>query len=233
MSVPLLDDVVAVVHPLLADLARILGPVGGATAAIVACTAALRLLLLPLTRAAVRGERARAALAPRAAELRREHGADPARYAAELSALHRDAGVSPFAGMLPMLAQAPFLLLWYRMFSTGGADLLGQRFLGAELAAHLPGHLPAFAPLVLLLVLLGAATAWRSRRVAAATGSPPPPRIVLALPFLSAITALFLPLAAVVYLATTVAWSTAENALLRRGLPARGPAGRSNRPPNG
>ena len=61
---------------------------------------------------------------------------------------------------------------------------------------------------------------WRSRRIAAAMGNPPP-GFVTALPFLSAVTALFMSLAVVIYLVTTIAWSNAENALLRRGLPAR------------
>ena len=221
MSIPLLDDVVAVAYPLIEALARTLGPAGGAAAAIMLCTAALRLLLLPLTVAAVRGERARAALAPRAAELRREHGDDPARYAAELAALHRDAGVSMVAGLLPTLAQAPFFLLWYRVFTAGGPELLAYRFLGAELSAHLTEGVLAFVPLLLTLVALGAVTVWRSRRITAAMGNPPPPGFVTALPFLSAVTALFMPLAAVIYLVTTIAWSNAENALLRRGLPAR------------
>src|SRR6266540_1958892 len=61
MSIPLLDGAVAAVYPFVADLAAAVTPVG----AIVLCTAALRLLLLPLTRAAVRGDRSRAALARR------------------------------------------------------------------------------------------------------------------------------------------------------------------------
>src|SRR6266567_1922986 len=47
---------------------------GGGAAAIVVATAALRLLLLALTIRQVRAERARAALAPRLAELRERYG---------------------------------------------------------------------------------------------------------------------------------------------------------------
>ncbi len=39
-------------------------------------------------------------------------------------------------------------------------------------------------------------------------------------PFFILISAAVLPLAAVLYLLTTTTWTTAENALLRRGLPA-------------
>ncbi|MFC7483519.1 hypothetical protein ACFQX7_30775 [Luedemannella flava] len=51
-----------------------------------------------------------------------------------------------------------------------------------------------------------------------------PPRLLLALPFLSVASAFVMPLAAVLYLATTLAWTAMENVVLRRGLPAREPA---------
>src|SRR5215468_2542744 len=98
MPVPLLDTAVAAVYPLVTKLAAMLQPVGGAATAIVVCTAVLRLLVLPLTRAAVRGERSRAALAPRVRALQRRFRQDPARLRAELFRLYQDAGVSPLAG---------------------------------------------------------------------------------------------------------------------------------------
>ena len=52
---------------------------------------------LPLTLAAVRGERSRAALAPRVAALQRRYGRDRTRFASELTALYRSAGISPLA----------------------------------------------------------------------------------------------------------------------------------------
>ena len=222
MTIPVLDDIVAVVSPLITELAGLLGPVGGA-AAIAVCTITLRLLLLPLTLTAVRGERARAALAPQVAELRKRHGTDLAALGPELSALHRDAGVSPFAGLWPMLAQAPFLMVWFRVFTVPGTDggLLGQRFLGAGLAEHVTAAPLAFTPLLVALAAVGAATIWRSRRVAAVTGNPPPHGLFAVLPFVSVLSALFLPLAAVVYLVTTLTWTFVESVVLRRGLPAR------------
>jgi YidC/Oxa1 family membrane protein insertase len=218
VSIPVLDDVVAVVTPLVVQFAD---AVGGAAVAIVLCTIALRLLLLPLTLRAVRGERARAALAPRLRELQQRHKGDAAALGTEMTALYRGAGVSPFAGVLPMLAQAPFVMVWFRIFTTGSADLLGQRFLGAELSAQLFAHPLAFAPLVLVLALLGVVALRRSRWIAAVTGGPAPTGLFVALPFLSVLSALFLPLAAVLYVVTSVAWTTAESILLRRGLPAR------------
>lgn len=227
MSIPLLDPAVAAVYPLVAHVAALFGPIGGAATAIVVCTAALRLLLHPLTRAAVRGERARAALAPRMAELQRRHAKDPSKLRAELTNLYRDAGTSPLAGCLPALAQSPVFLVWYRIFTAPAIAgqpnaLLSHGFLGAPLATHLIGaHALVFVPLLAILAVVAVVTMRRTRRIAAATGAATPPWPLLALPFASLVSAAFLPLAAVLYLATTMTWTAVENAALRRGLPAR------------
>src|SRR6266508_3358941 len=201
MSIPLLDGAVAAVYPFVADLAAAVTPVG----AIVLCTAALRLLLLPLTRAAVRGERSRAALAPRVAELRRRYGRDPVRLGTELSELYRSAGTSPLAGFLPVLLQTPAFVVWYRIFT---APLLAG------------GHPLVFLPLLVLLALLGWVAARRARRVAIATGTPPPRGVLSLLPYARLLAAPVTPLAPVVSLVTTLTWTAIENVALRRGLPA-------------
>ena len=113
MSIPLLDGAVTAVYPFVVHLATVLSPVG----AIVLCTALLRFLLLPLTLAAVRGERSRVALAPRIAALRKQHAKDPARLGTELAELYRSTGTSPFAGFLPLLLQSPTFIVWYRIFT--------------------------------------------------------------------------------------------------------------------
>jgi YidC/Oxa1 family membrane protein insertase len=224
MSIPLLDGAVAAVYPFVAHLAAAVTPVG----AIVLCTVVLRILLLPLTLVAVRGERARAAVAPQVAELRRRYGRDPVRLGTELSDLYRSAGTSPFAGFLPTLLQSPVLIVWYRIFTTAriggqGNVLLAHPFLGAALSTRLltGGHLVAFLPLLVLLVVLALVAVRRGRRVAAALRVPPPRGVPALLPFASVLGALVVPLAAVVYLVTTLAWTALENVLVRRGLPAR------------
>ena len=211
MSVPLLDSAVSLAYPIVTAIAG----VGGAALAIVACTLALRALLIPLTLRVIRGERARAALAPHLAELNRKHRKDPERLRSELAGLYRSAGISPYAGFLPALLQAPFFLVTYRLFVSptlaGHANaLLHSRFLGAPLSAHLLGG-PVWVFLPLLATI--AAFAWLAVRRAGARG------LAAALPFGTVLTAAFVPLAAVLYLATTTAWTgTVEVWLRRRGL---------------
>jgi YidC/Oxa1 family membrane protein insertase len=233
MLIPLLDTAVAAVYPAVTSVAAALSPLGGAAAAIVVCTAALRLLVLPLTLAAVRGERARAALAPQVRRLQQRHSGDPARLRAELAALHQNAGVSPVAGCLPVLAQAPLFMAWYRIFTApriaGHTNmLLAQPLLGAPLSTRLlgGGHPLVFVPLLLGLAVLGLLSARRTGRIAASTGTPPAPLALRLLPFSSLLSAAVLPLAAVWYLLVTLSWTAAENKMLRRGLPPN-----DNQPP--
>ncbi|MEH0830141.1 MULTISPECIES: YidC/Oxa1 family membrane protein insertase [unclassified Micromonospora] len=222
----------------LADvLARLTG--GAATAAaIVLFTVGVRLLISPLTVAQVRGERRRTALAPEVRELQRRYADDPARLQSELFALYRNAGASPVAGCLPALLQAPFFLVMYRVFATGdGApELLGERLAGVPLGWHLGDGLAGPVPLVfgVLLAALLALAWWSSRRMrraAAATGTVAGTpaegagaavlgRLLPLLPYGTVLVALVVPLAAVLYLVTTTAWTALEQVVLRRPQPA-------------
>ncbi|MCM0675879.1 membrane protein insertase YidC [Micromonospora phytophila] len=240
-----LHDAVSAAGTVLSWLTTLLEPLagGGATAAaIVVLTVAVRLLISPLTLAQVRGERRRAALAPQVRDLQRRYAEDPARLQSELFGLYRANGANPVAGCLPALLQAPFLLVMYRLFTTsdGGTGLLAERLAGVPLGHHLGDGLTGAAlPLfgVLLAALLGLAwwTSRRMRRAAVATGTVAGTptqgpgaatlgRLLPLLPYTTVLVALVLPLAAVVYLVTTTAWSALEQLVLRRpqDVPAAG-----------
>jgi YidC/Oxa1 family membrane protein insertase len=114
-------------------------------------------------------------------------------------------------------------------------------------AALLPGHALAFAGLAALIALAGWASARLTRRHAApatpatlaapGTGAPGtgvPAVLTRLAPYTSAVIALFVPLAAGLYLLTTAAWTLTERAaLLRRAQAAaasRDTARRMNEP---
>jgi YidC/Oxa1 family membrane protein insertase len=198
----------------------------------------VRLLLHPLTRAAVRGERVRLRLAPRIAALRTKHAGNPAKGAEALTELYRVEGVSPLAGIMPMLAQAPFFLVMYRIFvgsSIGGHAnaLLTQRLFGVPFGARfltgavaLGAHGWVFGLLFAALAALAYLTSRRAAMLMAASVSAPTgliARLSRILPYGVLVTAAFVPLAAGLYLLTTTAWTAAENVLLRRGLPDPSP----------
>ncbi|MEV7386682.1 membrane protein insertase YidC [Streptomyces sp. NPDC091215] len=125
----------------LADLLQPLFHASAAAAAIVLFTALVRLLVHPLSRAAARGQRARAALQPRIAELRKKHGKDQQALQAAVLELHAEEKVSPLSGCLPGLLQLPAFFLLYHLFSNstiGGHDngLLSHELLGAPLGGR-------------------------------------------------------------------------------------------------
>ncbi|MGW5458438.1 YidC/Oxa1 family membrane protein insertase [Streptomyces sp. NPDC003996] len=125
----------------LADLLQPLFHASAAAAAIVLFTALVRLLVHPLSRAAARGQRARAKLQPRIAELRAKHAKDPKRLQQAVLELHAEERVSPLSGCLPSLLQLPAFFLLYHLFSSstiGGESngLLGHRLLAAPLGGR-------------------------------------------------------------------------------------------------
>ena len=173
-------------------IAAILAPLLGGlavAAAIIAFTVAIRLALLPLSyfavRGSVRGERARARLQPRIAELQRRHRGNPQHLQEELGALYRAEGSGMFGGCLPLLLQVPFFSVMYRLFldhSVGGAPntLLTHSLLAAPLGSHwLAGAGPlsaqgaVFAGLFALLAAVAVLAVRATRRAAPAPGPAP------------------------------------------------------------
>jgi YidC/Oxa1 family membrane protein insertase len=235
-------------YHLVSGLTGILTPaLGGlaAVAAIVAFTMAVRLLLMPLSLRALRGQAAQARLAPQLVALRQRYGKQPERLQREMAALYKRESTSMFAGLAPLLLQWPFLSVMYLLFrspTVGGTanTLLTHDLFGVPLGAH---WLSGAGPLALAsahgvvfvgLFALLAGLCWLSARLgrlmtAQATGISPaaggagaagaagsPGLLVRALPYLTVVIAAFAPLAAGIYLLTTLAWSLAERMLYSR-----------------
>ncbi|MER6682753.1 YidC/Oxa1 family membrane protein insertase [Streptomyces olivaceoviridis] len=226
----------------LADLLAPLFHASAAAAAIVLFTALVRLLVHPLSRAAARGRRARAALQPRIAALREKHAKDPQRLQRAVLDLHAEEKVSPLSGCLPSLLQLPAFFLLYHLFSSttiGGETngLLGHRLFTAPLGGHWTDALAdggAFGPagLVYLALFAGVLVVAtvnyrRARRTLAEQPAPAGAggevpglgavnRAVPFLSFFTLVTVAVVPLAAALYVVTSTAWSAAEQSLLSR-----------------
>jgi YidC/Oxa1 family membrane protein insertase len=246
----LLGIPVIIAYHIVSALANGLAPLLGgaaAVAAIVACTAAARLLLLPLTVSAMRGQAAQARLAPQVADLRRRHADDPHRLQAEVAALYRREGTSMLAGCLPVLLQAPFFTVLYLLFRSpriGGTanGLLRHHLLGASLASHwltAPGPVSGQGAVFLGVFCALAVIGWLQARLA----RPPAPAapatgqragaarlLTLLAPAITVAMAALVPLAAGLYLVTTTAWTLAERAVLRRRIAPPGPVSPPGRP---
>ncbi|WKE71495.1 membrane protein insertase YidC [Streptomyces sp. WP-1] len=224
-------------------LADLLAPLchGSATAAaIVLFTALVRLLVHPLSRAAARGQRARAALQPRIAELRERHGKDQERFRKALLELHTEEKVSPLSGILPSLLQLPAFFLLYHLFSSAsGNALLGHRLFAAPLGGRWADTLAGdglfggagVVYLALFALVAGVATFnyLRTRKqmaqnpvMAAAGGEERVPglgavgKVMPFLSFLTLVSVAVVPLAAALYVVTSTTWSAVERAALYR-----------------
>lgn len=141
----------------------------------------------------------------------------------------RGARVSPLAGCLPALVQAPFFFVMYRLFTTPN-DLLDAELAGVPLGHHLTDGLGGgAAPLYAVLFALLGVLAWlSSKRMKAAAATMPARepeleraqqqvgRVMALLPYGTVAVAAFVPLAAGLYLATTTAWTALEQGVLRR-----------------
>ena len=129
----------------LAGLSSLLEPLAGASAAalaVVLVTLLVRALLIPVGVSQAKAEQTRARLAPRLRELQRRHKKNPERLQKEMLELYRSENTSPFAGMLPVLAQAPVVGILYTLFIrpdiAGHAnDLLTHDLFGAPLGTSL------------------------------------------------------------------------------------------------
>src|SRR5258708_4109701 len=215
-------------YHLVSGLTVILTPVLGglaAVAAIVVFTMAVRLVLMPLSLRALRGQAAQARLAPQLVALRQRYGKQPERLQREMAALYKREGTSVFAGFAPLLLQWPFLSVMYLLFRSpqvGGTantllakDLfgvpLGMHWLSGAGAVSVPGAV--FLGVFTLLAGLCWLSAGLGRRMAAqgarggggaaapaAAGGPGP--LVRVLPYLTVVFAAFVPLAAGIYLLT-------------------------------
>jgi YidC/Oxa1 family membrane protein insertase len=222
----------------LADLLHPLFGASAAAAAIVLFTALVRLLVHPLSRAAARGQKARTALQPKVAELRRKHAKDPARLQKAVLELHAEEKVSPLSGCLPSLLQLPAFFVLYRLFSSSsidgaGNELLDHRLLAAPLGDRWTDALAGAGLVggagVVYLVLFALVAAVASFNYMRAKRTPLPETggqdvpgvgaLTKVMPFMSfftLITVAVVPLAAALYVITSSTWSAVERAVLYR-----------------
>lgn len=228
----------------LAGLSSLLEPLAGASAAalaVVIVTLLVRALLIPVGISQARAEQTRARLAPKLREIQRRHKKNPERLQREMLELYRRENTSPFAGMLPVLAQAPVVGLLYTLFlhpviAGHPNELLSHDLFGAPLGTSLlsavfggtasPETLWVFGVLAVIMLVVAdiSRRVFRPAPVPAGAedsplSSPAMLRIAGALHYLTVVFAAFVPLAAALYLTVTVVWTLVQRMILRRRYP--------------
>jgi len=238
-----LPPVAAILHAAygaLLWLTGILTPFAGtaaAAAAVVLVTLLVRAALIPVGVSQAKAEQTRARLAPKLRAVQERHRRDPERLQRETMKLYRDENASPFAGCLPLLVQAPVVGVIYALFLhttiDGSANaLLSETLFGVPLGSSLFGSVAHSAldsttalvlgAVVLLIAAVGELTRRMLRPPTPAEGAPLAAgvtRLAGVLQFATAGIALFVPLAAGIYLLVTVAWTLIQRVVLRRRYP--------------
>ena len=228
-------------YHLVSGFTGILAPVLGgaaAVAAIIAVTMAVRIILMPLSLRALRGQAVQARLAPQLQALRQRYARQPERLQREMSALYKREGTSMLAGFTPFLLQWPFLSVLYLLFRSPQVagrpnTLLTRDLFGVPLGMHWlsgAGPVSAQGAVFLGVFVLLAGLCWLSIRLARLmTAQAPSARetkaadgtkaaagtgaLVKVLSYLTVAIAAFAPLAAGIYLLTSMGWSLAERRL--------------------
>jgi YidC/Oxa1 family membrane protein insertase len=233
-------------YHLVLGLTNALTPVLGglaAVAGIIVFTMAIRLLVMPLSFRAMRGQAAIARLTPRIQQLRQRYARQPERLQRELNALYAREGTGLLGGFVPLLAQWPVFSVLYLLFRSpsvaGGPNrLLSSHLFGVPLGDHWlsgSGVLSAQGAVFFGVLAVLAVVCWLSGRVArrmtaatAATAAAAGPAAAGAgsgkvagllgkvLPYLTVVIAVFAPLAAAVYLVVSTGWSVAERWVFTR-----------------
>ena len=216
-----------------------LGEVVTSAGAIVLVTLAVRALLIGVGVSMAKAAQGRRRIHPQLVALQQRYRGNPQKLQKATVELYAAENVSPLAGCLPVLAQAPVLMLVYALFASptiaGHPNaLLGDTLFGAPLGRHLLDVASGFQLTALVFpVLLAVLTlvAWLNRRftlrdlpepspASAATALPGAaaldPRGPLSwMPFAVVLAAAVVPLAATLYLTVSGVWSYAERRILR------------------
>lgn len=85
--------------------------------AVVAATLIVKVILMPLSFAALRTQRAIKAIEPEMKEIREKLKDDKETQAKEMFALYKKYGVNPFAGLLTLIIQLPIVIALYWVFN--------------------------------------------------------------------------------------------------------------------
>jgi YidC/Oxa1 family membrane protein insertase len=94
-------------------------PVADLGIAIVILTVIIRLILYPLSKKAIRSQKALSELQPKMKEIQQKHKDNKEEQSKAMMDLYKKHKVNPVAGCLPILFQIPILIALYRVFLTG------------------------------------------------------------------------------------------------------------------
>ncbi len=194
---------------------------------IIVLTVAVKLATLPLTQKSMKSAQQMQQLQPHIEALKKKHGADQQRMAAEQMKLFKEHGVSPLGGCLPMLLQMPIWIALYTALQTS-----------AELyrAGFVPGWIPDLTapdapisslPWLHLLPLLMGASSYVTQALTPQTGqnAQQMKMMMYSMPLVFSYIMWSYPSGLTLYIFTSNLLSIVQQALIKRGKKAAGLSG--------
>ena len=139
--------------------------------AIILLTIVIKLVLYPLTRQSIKGQKALQQLQPKIEQVKRQYKDDKEKQAKELMQLYKSEKVNPLSSCLPLLIQLPILIAVFQVFRTGleagSLDLLYSFVQNpGQLNPISFGFVDLSKSNVVLAVMAGAAQFWQAKMLA-------------------------------------------------------------------
>lgn len=197
--------------------------------AIIILTVLIRLMLLPLSLATARSQRAMQEIQPRIQELREKFKNDKAAQSAAIMGAYREHHVNPLAGCLPLIIQIPVIIALYKAFLAGfraeNLDLIYSFIHRPDaISALFMGTIQIASPSHILAILAGAAQFFQARMTMTSQSAAAQPEVTAALnkqmmyffPFMIIIIGWSLPAGLMLYWITTAVFSVGEQIYIRR-----------------
>ena len=136
--------------------------------AIIVMTILIKLILLPLSKQAIKSQKALQELQPKIDELKKKYANNSQEMSKEMLSLYKENKVNPFSSCLPLLIQLPFLWAVFRVFQTGlsnGSLDLVYSFISRPEAINPVsfGLVNLSEPNIALAVLSGLAQFWQAK----------------------------------------------------------------------
>jgi YidC/Oxa1 family membrane protein insertase len=172
------------------------GITGSYILAIILLTAAIRLVLHPLTRKQLKSMKVMQALAPQIEVLRRKYKEDPKKLNAEVMNLYKANNANPVGGCLPLLLQFPILIALYRVIVNAG-KFGGETLFGVALSQAPNKDVLLVHPVLLAIPILNGVVSYFQQQVSVT--DPQQAKMFIFMPIFLAFMSLQFPLALSVY----------------------------------
>jgi YidC/Oxa1 family membrane protein insertase len=137
--------------------------------AIVFLTIIIKILLLPLSKQAIKSQKAMQDIQPKISQIKKEYAGKKEEMGQALMKLYKDNKVNPFSSCLPLLIQLPFLWAVFRVFRDDPGQHLDlvygflSRFRPETIDQISLGFINLAEPNYILAILAGGAQFWQAK----------------------------------------------------------------------